>query len=517
MTTIPLLVKEPSDPTALRRRNKLLYAICSQAADGILVVELKSRRTVMANIALCDMLGFEPDEMMNMSADDIILASDYEPGLDGFSRFVGRETSRSRDIPLRRKDGRIMYSDITTALVEVTGQQLVIGIIRDVTDMYQVRRAVQISHQMLEMVNRHTDREKLLEDCVSLLVRETGCRMAGIRLIGDDNTVPYRAQQGIPPEFVDMIDQLSLEDDSHMCIRVVTGKVDKTLPYCTHDGSFFVNSISRLLPGLPKAEKQHMEGIHIRLGVESAALIPIKVEGWIIGLIHLADARENMVPLDEVMILEKVALQLGDAVKRLQVERDLIKAYAGMEVKVEERTRELKEANERLMDEVWERTKAEEKQRSLAAHLKKQKEEIEQKALALREVIGQVEVEKNRFKDDIAANVNEVALPLVNRLEAAGLGAGIDDIILNSCINALRHHLNELVTSFGRKITEKELRLTPREVEICSLIKSGLDSKEIADVLSISRQTVFKHRDRIRRKLKLDNTGINLTTYLQSL
>ena len=105
----------------------------------------------------------------------------------------------------------------------------------------------------------------------------------------------------------------------------------------------------------------------------------------------------------------------------------------------------------------------------------------------------------------------------MNRLEAAGAGAGIDDKVLNSCVNALRHHLTELVTSFGRKITEKELRLTPREVEICSLIKSGLDSKEIADVLSISRQTVFKHRDRIRRKLKLDNSGINLTTYLQSL
>jgi len=512
-----LLEKEPSDPAALRRRNKLLYTICSRAADGILVVELKNRRTVLANIALCVMLGYEPDEMMNMSADSIIMASSCEPGLDGFSRFIGRETSRSRDIPLRCKDGRIIYTDITTALVEVTGQQLVIGIIRDVTDIYQVRRAVEMSHHVLEIVNQYTDLERLLEECVSLLVKETNCKMAGIRLVSQDNNVPYRAQRGLPAEFCDMIDQLSLEDDSFLCIKVVTGKVDATLPYCTQNGSFFVNSISRLLPGLTKEERQQMEDIRSHLGIESAALIPLKVEDQIIGLIHLADIRENMVPLDEVKVLEKMALQLGGAVKRLQVERKLIKAYASLEVKVEDRTRELKEANEHLMDEVWERTKTEEKQRSLAARLKKQKEEIEQKALALREVIGQVEVEKNRFKDDIAANVNEVAVPLVNRLEAAGAGAGIDDKVLNSCVNALRHHLTELVTSFGRKITEKELRLTPREVEICSLIKSGLDSKEIADVLSISRQTVFKHRDRIRRKLKLDNSGINLTTYLQSL
>ena len=50
------------------------------------------------------------------------------------------------------------------------------------------------------------------------------------------------------------------------------------------------------------------------------ALIPIRWGDQILGLIHIADRRENMVPLELVEMLEKAALQLGTAFERVKAE-----------------------------------------------------------------------------------------------------------------------------------------------------------------------------------------------------
>ena len=59
-------------------------------------------------------------------------------------------------------------------------------------------------------------------------------------------------------------------------------------------------------------------------------------------------------------------------------------------------------------------------------------------------------------------------------------------------------------------------KLTPRELDVCTLIKRGKSSKEIADSLHISLPTVHKHREIIRRKLQITNKSINLGAYLRS-
>ena len=55
-------------------------------------------------------------------------------------------------------------------------------------------------------------------------------------------------------------------------------------------------------------------------------------------------------------------------------------------------------------------------------------------------------------------------------------------------------------------LEEKELvEFTPREKEILQLIKSGMHSKEISDILFVSIHTVNKHRQNIMQKMNADN------------
>ncbi len=116
--------------------------------------------------------------------------------------------------------------------------------------------------------------------------------------------------------------------------------------------------------------------------------------------------------------------------------------------------------------------------------------------------------EHHKLKDEIAINVNELILPIVKRIRLKGASRYPD---------LLEKSLKNLVSSFGRRLTEKDFKLTPKEIEICNMIKSGLTTKEIAGLLDSSRHTVDKHRNNIRRKLGLSKEGVNLTSFLQSL
>ncbi len=150
--------------------------------------------------------------------------------------------------------------------------------------------------------------------------------------------------------------------------------------------------------------------------------------------------------------------------------------------------------------DITERKVAAESLKASQSELQKQKLALEQKTIALREVIGEIEEEKNIIKDDITAHVNEVLLPILERLKLKESS--------NKYINLLRHHLEKLISSFGRKITTKSVNLTPREIQICTMVESGLTNKEISRLLSISCHTVEKHRNNIRKKLDFSNISM---------
>ncbi len=138
-----------------------------------------------------------------------------------------------------------------------------------------------------------------------------------------------------------------------------------------------------------------------------------------------------------------------------------------------------------------------------------QKKALEEKNAALKELIAHIELDKKELKDRILANVEQVIIP---SLEKIRLNKGAD-----VHIEQHRNALKDLTSSFGRKVADSRVKLTSREIEVCNMVKNGLNSKEIAGLLNIALHTVEKHRRMARKKLDLANKGINLRTYLNSL
>ena len=67
---------------------------------------------------------------------------------------------------------------------------------------------------------------------------------------------------------------------------------------------------------------------------------------------------------------------------------------------------------------------------------------------------------------------------------------------------------------FPKELPPRYADLTPAEIRVASLVRKGKTTKEIAEALDISDQTVMWHRKNIRRKLNISNRGENLATHL---
>jgi DNA-binding CsgD family transcriptional regulator len=140
---------------------------------------------------------------------------------------------------------------------------------------------------------------------------------------------------------------------------------------------------------------------------------------------------------------------------------------------------------------------------------------VERKALqeanaAMRTVLARIEEQKQEVYQNIQANVEKILMPVLHALMVE-LPRG-----QRKYVEILRTQLEEITSPFIKQLSQGFHSLTPSEIEICNLIRSGRRTKEIAEIRGISTATVNRHREHIRRKLKITNQEVNLPTFLQS-
>jgi len=173
-----------------------------------------------------------------------------------------------------------------------------------------------------------------------------------------------------------------------------------------------------------------------------------------------------------------------DISKQKQAEEALLKAHDTLERRVENRTRELEVKTINL----------EEVNTALKVLLKKRDED------------------KIELEEKVLLNVRELVLAYLEKLKKSGL-----DDRQKTYVDIIESNLNDIVSPFLRRLSNKYLNLTPTEIKVANLVRQGKTSKEIAELVNLSIRTIEFHRDNIRHKLGIKNKNINLRTQLLSL
>lgn len=177
----------------------------------------------------------------------------------------------------------------------------------------------------------------------------------------------------------------------------------------------------------------------------------------------------------------------------LQEERALIDALA-------ERLRRISERQEQV-----------EQLRRALRQIQMERDALADTNAALRVVMSRFEEERRISGQELFGNIERVVMPILQKLytESPSHLVGYLDLLKKSLQEISSPSISRLSGPYGA--------LSPTEIIICNMIRSGLSSKEIAQLRHISPVTVARHREHIRKKLGISNTEINLTTYLQKL
>ena len=203
------------------------------------------------------------------------------------------------------------------------------------TEQYQ-----NLATHILELLNQAGNRTDLIKDILFLIKAITGFEAVGIRLReGDD--FPYYETIGFSKDFVKAERYLCARDqtgefirDSEgnpylecMCGNIICGRTNPSLPFFTEGGSFWTNSTTELLASTTTEDRQGRTRNRCNgEGYESVALIPLRYNKKIIGLLQLNDIRKNMFTSELISFFEGVGSSIGIALNLKQTEDNILQS-----------------------------------------------------------------------------------------------------------------------------------------------------------------------------------------------
>ncbi len=142
--------------------------------------------------------------------------------------------------------------------------------------------------------------------------------------------------------------------------------------------------------------------------------------------------------------------------------------------------------------------------------LRREKEQLEEMNITLRNVLQSIDKEREDILNEVSSKVNSLVIPALDRIESEE-----DAAIRKGYVTVARDQLARLAP--GSMASDPLLlKLTHMETRVCQFIQAGYASKDIAESLNISLETVQTHRKNIRRKLGLHGKTVSLYAHLKT-
>ncbi|UCG67399.1 MAG: helix-turn-helix transcriptional regulator, partial [Deltaproteobacteria bacterium] len=117
---------------------------------------------------------------------------------------------------------------------------------------------------------------------------------------------------------------------------------------------------------------------------------------------------------------------------------------------------------------------------------------------SLRVLLERREEDAKAVGEKVLSNVRLLLMPFLDKLNRTRL-----DPKQRAYLDVLQSTLYQIVYPFSRELSSKYASLTPPDIQIANLVKDGKTSKQIAEMMDLSKRTVESHRHNIREKLGL--------------
>ena len=341
---------------ALRENRKQLSNIIEFLPNATLAID-KEGRVIIWNKAIEEMTGIPAAEMIGRG-DHAYMIPFYGEACMGVLDLIFQDDEEiASRYPHFTRKGDILTAEIfSKALYGNKGAWIflksaplrdpdgnIIGAIesiRDITERKQAEAYGEMGRDVLQILNEPGSIQEAVERVLSVMKTRTGLDAVGIRL-QDGDDFPYLAQDGFSEEFLLAENSLfactaegvaGRKENGCLplegaCGLVISGKIDPANQLFTPGGSFWTNDSSPLLSTPSICDpRPHPRNLCIHQGFSSIALIPVRNQDRIVGLIHLNGRRKACFSLTTVELLEGIAVHIGEALMRKRAEEALRKS-----------------------------------------------------------------------------------------------------------------------------------------------------------------------------------------------
>lgn len=443
---------------ALHRSEEMYRTIVETANEGIWMLDNQDRIT-FTNKNMAKMLGYDPEELIGRPVYDFMDTEDR--------RIMHRHLMKRRRgkrgqyvVGLRRKDGSNIWVAVSSGPLRNSGDRYA-GTVKMMMNITQLWKNNVRERARYDLLNRLRS-QRQVHECLEL-----GCRAIIDSQVFDDTVFGLHSNESE----ICYIGEIFQEGHRIIGIEAPDDKNGDLMKFAVQEKFRLHNSylipkekilsiVRAIGPVAPEL------GGHFDINDAFGALfIPVEhdeePEGWLV----IAIPRQAGKPSSDIVhYLEGITGIVMQRIKQLRYRENL-------------------ESDKKILNE---------------------------KNIALREVLATIKDGKSEIRREIAETISNLIMPAFEKLLRA------DGTVNKAHYRVLRENLGRLAESTSAALPFSE-KLSLREAEICTMLKSGATSKEIADSLGIALVTVQKHRELIRKKLGLTNKNVNLTVYLRAM
>ena len=205
----------------------IFRAIFDNAADGILLADVESRKFYIGNKVICQMLGCDEGELKNLGVMDIHPEESLSYVIEQFRKQMKGEITLAKDMPVKRKDGSVFYADINAFPITFGQKTYLMGIFRDITE----RRKAEEEVRKFKTIADRAGYGVAMSDLEGKLIylNESFAKMHGYKtseLIGSQLSIFHNEEQ---KQRVGRLNERLLKEGSYVAKEVWHKRKDDTI------------------------------------------------------------------------------------------------------------------------------------------------------------------------------------------------------------------------------------------------------------------------------------------------
>jgi PAS domain S-box-containing protein len=428
-----------------------------QSNPGAMLLTTMDGRCVNLNRNFLKIVGYAKEEVLGRTTTELRLWLSKEKR-ERIAKQVRKHGSvRDYETRLRTRSGEVRDILASIELIAQRDDRFFLAMFHDVTERKRAEAQLLIQRNLALELAATSSPEKALSLCLETAIQASGMDCGAIHLKNrDTDDLEMAVHRGLSQELAKRFSLLKAHSELWSLATQRTN-----VAFCPAEG-------------MPEPARPYI----LEEGIRSAIMVPVFYEGQVIASMNLGSREVDPARNPGWPTLELIAGQLGSIIVRIQAEQELqkdIEKRKKVEEALEAKSHSLAEANTGF--------------KVLLKHREEDRKELEE-----------------RF----VSNVKQLVLPYVEKLKKGRL-----EPPQATRVGFIEANLKEILSPFLNNL--RRFNFTPRQLEIAVLIREGRTTKEITELLHVSKEAIDLQRFLMRKKLGLNNKKANLRSYLLSV